>query len=717
LKQLLFLEPLPGGSRWTAAFGSLLLFAFALQVFTGILLTTNYAPSVDTAWPSVRYIQEELPLGSFIRALHHWGSSAMVILLLFHLVQVFVWGAYKKPREFTWMTGVLLLFCVLGLAFTGYLLPWDQKAYWATKVGLGIASTTPLIGDALRSLLQGGPEMGNLTLTRFFTIHAFVLPGLIIALIVVHLYLFRLHGITPSWWQSTEQLEAREEPFWPRQVWKDGVLAFLFLIGLGVWCAYRPAPLETQADPSQPYEARPEWYFMFLFQLLKYFEGPLEIVGTFVLPMLFFLVLFFWPFLDRGLDHDPRKRPVALTLLAGSTLSLIGLTIFAIVTDVRMREPAIAVVQPPVPAEPAGLLQREDVAKLFNANCASCHGVDGSGKQIRPGMPTIPDFSSLAWQMSQTDLEITHRIQDGNEPLMPAYRNKLSEKQILALSIYTRAFAVTGTEPLPPQVALPLPSPAAAQMSPEQIYRAYCLACHDADGRGNTVRKAMPDMSDFADPKWQAMRTDAELLHSILEGKGKFMLPMKDKLNEADTKKMVAYVREFQEGKHMVNVAPQHPLVPPAPEQPAIVPGPKSAEKPSAGTSTETAARLRVATVLYRQYCLTCHGADGRGLQLKASMPTIQDFTNRSWQEEVSNARMLVSILDGRGTLMPAFRGRITDEQAQDLVAYVRAFGPVQQRPREASSTDFEKRFRELQEQWLELEKQLQALSAPSGKP
>src|SRR6516225_7525641 len=194
LKQVLFLEPLPGGSRWTAAFGSLLLFAFALQVFTGILLTTSYAPSVDTAWPSVRYIQEELPLGSFIRALHHWGSSAMVILLLFHLMQVFVWGAYKKPREFTWMTGVLLLFCTLGLAFTGYLLPWDQKAYWATKVGLGIAGTVPGIGDGLRTSLQGGDEIGNLTLTRFFTIHGFILPGLVVGLVVVHLYLFRCHG-------------------------------------------------------------------------------------------------------------------------------------------------------------------------------------------------------------------------------------------------------------------------------------------------------------------------------------------------------------------------------------------------------------------------------------------------------------------------------------------------------------------------------------------
>jgi ubiquinol-cytochrome c reductase cytochrome b subunit len=274
LKHTLLLEPLPGGSRWAAAFGSLLLFSFVLQAVTGILLTMNYAPSAQTAWPSVKFIQEGVPLGWLIRGVHHWGSSLMVILLLVHMVQVFVWGAYKRPREFTWMVGVLLLICALGLAFTGYLLPWDQKACWATKVGLGMISTTPGIGDALRTLLQGGPQLGNLTLTRFFTLHAFVLPGLMVFLIVVHLYLFRLHGVTTPWWESPARLQAQSEPFWPGQAWKDAVLAMAALIGLWLWCSHWPAPLGEQSDPARAYEARPEWYFMFLFQLLRYLKGP-----------------------------------------------------------------------------------------------------------------------------------------------------------------------------------------------------------------------------------------------------------------------------------------------------------------------------------------------------------------------------------------------------------------------------------------------------------
>ncbi|HEV2948496.1 MAG TPA: cytochrome b N-terminal domain-containing protein [Gemmataceae bacterium] len=730
LKQILFLEPLPGGSRWAAAFGSLLLFAFLLQVVTGVLLTMSYAPSVETAWPSVKYIQEEAPLGSFIRGLHHWGSSAMVILLLVHLIQVFVWGAYKKPREFTWMVGVLLLFCTLGLAFTGYLLPWDQKAYWATKVGLGIMSTTPGIGDSLRTLLQGGPNMGNLTLTRFFTVHAFLLPGLLIFLVVVHLYLFRRHGVTPGWWQSPAVLKAQEEPFWPKQFLKDAALALIFLVGLGLWAWHWAAPLEAQADPSQAYQARPEWYFMFLFRLLRYFEGPYEIVGTFVLPTLFFLILFFWPFLDRNPHRDPRRRPLAMTLLGGSTVGLVGLTIFAIATDVRMKEPAIA--QAPSPArkpEPAGPIQRADVAKIYNGNCAACHGIDGTGQQIRKGLPTIPDFTSLAWQMSQTDLEINHRIVDGNEPLMPAYRDKLSQGEILALTVYVRAFV--GASPASPVATPPgrpapkaeRPAPTAAQMSPSQIYRAYCLACHDADGRGQTARKAMPDLPDFTQERWQTDRKDADLKKSILEGKGKFMLPMKDKLNEADADQMVAFVRTFRTGKQLILVQPQMPVVQPSPAQPTVVPDRKTqAHPPVASTpgadrapSGDVVARTRAATGLYRQYCLICHGINGNGSEMRAAMPSIPDFTSRAWQTGSSTPQLLNSILDGKGTLMPPFRGRVNEEQARDLAAYVRAFGPASAAPSEVPTGDFERRFRELQDQWNELQKQLESL--PPSQP
>lgn len=437
LKERMLLEPVVGGSRWAAAFGSLLLFVFVLQVISGILLTTCYAPSVGTAWQSVKYIQEEAPLGWFIRGMHHWGSSAMVILLLLHLVQVFVWGAYKRPRELTWMTGVLLLAATLGLAFTGYLLPWDEKAYWASKVGLGIVGTVPVIGERLRLLLQGGPDLGNLTLTRFFALHGFILPGAIIGLVVVHLYFFRLHGVTTAWWEDEERLKSKTEPFWPGQVWKDGIVALSLLLVLTAWVCTHPVPLEAIADPSKAYEARPEWYFMFLFQMLRYFHGSYEVIGTFVLPTLFFCILFFWPLLDRNPSRDPRRRPFAMTMLGIGTIGLVGLTIFAVESDVRMTKPEIAL-QPKTSAPP---LQKVDVAGLYATNCLSCHGVDGTGNALRVAFPTIPDLTNSAWQKTQSEELFVSRIHDGKDPTMPAFKDKLSAEQIHALAIYARAFA------------------------------------------------------------------------------------------------------------------------------------------------------------------------------------------------------------------------------------------------------------------------------------
>jgi quinol-cytochrome oxidoreductase complex cytochrome b subunit/mono/diheme cytochrome c family protein len=738
LKRTLLLEPLAGGSRWAAAFGSLLLFSFVLQVVTGVLLTMNYAPSVQTAWPSVKFIQEEVSLGWLIRGVHHWGSSLMVILLLIHMVQVFVWGAYKRPREFTWMVGVLLLIGALGLAFTGYLLPWDQKAYWATKVGLGMISTTPGIGDGLRTLLQGGPQLGNLTLTRFFALHAFVLPGLMVFLIVVHLYLFRLHGVTTPWWESPARLQAQSEPFWPGQAWKDAVLAMAALVGLWLWCTQYPAPLGEQSDPAMPYEARPEWYFMCLFQLLRYLKGPYEVLGTFVLPALFFVLLFFWPFLDRSPQRDPRRRPVAISLLAIGTASLIGLTIFANVTDVRMHEPVAAVDSVPVDARvAAGPIQKLAVAGLYHRDCAGCHGVNGTGNAIRSAMRTIPDFTSLAWQMSQTDLAITHQIQAGLAPLMPAYKDRLSEPQILALAIYVRAFAI---EPSP-MVATPngpsalegraesnpavvgreqrsLSTPVAARMSALQVYRAYCLACHDEDGRGGLVRKLMPTIPDFTVAKWQSAHSASQLRASILNGKGPFMLPMKDKLGGTDVEQMVAAIRLFQDGKLAVKVQ-QEPLQASLPEgPPPFVPA--ADEKPlvpPSARSDETAGRIRVATGLYRDYCITCHGPRGKGTRMRISMPQIPDFTDRTWQASRNDSQFVAGILNGKGSFMPTFQGRISDAQARDLVAYLRALGPPQSPGSEPPAGDFAKQFDRLQEQWNELDKQLQPHANPRSNP
>jgi mono/diheme cytochrome c family protein len=575
-----------------------------------------------------------------------------------------------------------------------------------------MVSTTPLVGDDLRTAMQGGPQLGNLTLTRFYAAHALALPGAIVALVVVHLYLFRIHGVTPPWWESKARLQEQAEPFWPKQALKDAVCAIVFIGALGLWAYYRPAPLEAPADPSEPYDARPEWYFMFLFQLLRYFHGPYEVIGTFVLPAGAFLLLFFWPLIDRNPHRDPRKRPLAIGLFVFSTLGLIGLTVFAIATDVRMKEPTRSVAAEPPPRK-ASALQRSDVARLFSTHCAGCHGADGSARGTRAVMTTVPDFTSLAWQMSKTELEIAHQIQAGREPLMPAYGEKLSSSEILALTIYVRAFHPEAVGPEAPKPAdMSLPPPDASQMPAVQVYRAYCLACHDGDGGGRTVRAAMPEIPDFANSNWSKTRSDADLKKSILDGKGKFMLPMKDKLSAADADKIVAYVRGFRAGKQVAKTEPVKPVepVPNLPVAPPLVP-PPSLDRP------DVAERIAAATTLYRQFCLTCHGADGRGRQLRPSMPQLPDFTGRDWQDRSPTAQLRASILNGKGTLMPAFGGRVTEEQARDLAAYVRAFGPRSAGPKASvgasEADDFDKQFRSLQDQWIELQKQLKELDKP----
>ena len=224
----MFYEPVPGGAKWSYIFGSGILFVFSMQAITGIFLSTYYASTTTDAWGSVYFIQEQAAFGWFVRGMHSIGSSAIIVLCGMHLIQVFIYGAYKRPRELNWITGLLMLFIVLGFGLTGYLLPWDQKGYWATQVATSIMGTSPVIGKYLQTLILGGSDYGNFTLTRFSTIHKIVLPAMLGGLVLIHLYLFRQHGVTTSCKIGKEELKARAEPFWRSQAFKD--IAFSLLI-------------------------------------------------------------------------------------------------------------------------------------------------------------------------------------------------------------------------------------------------------------------------------------------------------------------------------------------------------------------------------------------------------------------------------------------------------------------------------------------------------
>ena len=454
LIEVLLIEHIPGGAKWRYVWGSCLAFVFLVQLLTGVLLMTAYSPGNSTAWASVYFIQYEMDFGWFVRGLHHFGSQAMVVLLGVHMLQVVIAGAHLPPREINWWLGLALLSVVLGLSLTGYLLPWDQKGYWATQVATYIAGNLPWIGPWVQKIVVGGPVYGHHTLTRFFALHVGILPPLAIVLIIAHLVVFRRHGVTvsrialPLGAQGKVATDKEGGWFWPDQAFRDlvaSMLIFGVLLSLVLWghghkidlaapvqsaasvsdaAANEPslyqrwaqagragkgANLDAPADPATgQYPARPEWYFLFLFQLLKYFEGEREIIATVFIPLGVGALLALLPLLGYG-----RMRPfghffgvlVVVGILAGAAL----LTYLAIDADRRnedfrnkqeeadqLAKRAVQLADAGIPEEGAIYLLRRDPltqgTKRFEENCASCHN---HGKEFHSAKATASDLAAF----------------------------------------------------------------------------------------------------------------------------------------------------------------------------------------------------------------------------------------------------------------------------------------------------------------------------------
>src|SRR6202171_5701600 len=267
-------EPIPGGARLAYVFGSGLLFIFISQVITGVFLALYYVPSADHAHTTVAYITKAVTAGSFLRSLHAYGSSAMFIVLLLHLSQTYIYGAYKGRRELLWLSGCVLFGLVLAMAFTGYLLPWDQKAYFATAVGTNAASEIPWIGESLKRMMRGGTEMGTLTISRFFVAHVFLIPACIFALVASHIFLFRKAGAAGPVNEDPYEPKQKPELFYSRQVFMDLSLHGVLIICLGLLWFFCPVQLGPPANPADAqYIPRPEWYYLPIFQWLKYWHG------------------------------------------------------------------------------------------------------------------------------------------------------------------------------------------------------------------------------------------------------------------------------------------------------------------------------------------------------------------------------------------------------------------------------------------------------------
>ncbi|MBI4717471.1 MAG: cytochrome bc complex cytochrome b subunit [Planctomycetes bacterium] len=306
---------LPPHTGWLHVFGSLSLLLFISQTITGILLLVYYRPTPEAAHSSIKYITAQVNFGWLYRQVHAWGASLMILFVVLHMIRTYFSGAYKRPRELTWVTGVLLFILTITFGFTGYLLPWNQIAYWATTVGTESANKVPLIGGWLRYFLRGGEAVTGETLSRFFVVHVIILPWAVTGLIALHLVLMRLNNLATFERVGEEKPTPPQAgiPFFPVHVAKEGVVAVLLIAVLVTLSVVAPWEIGEPANAlSTPEHIKPEWYFLPSYQLLKYFEGPWGAVVGVIACSFPFLILILWPFLDFGKERHPRKRPWAV---------------------------------------------------------------------------------------------------------------------------------------------------------------------------------------------------------------------------------------------------------------------------------------------------------------------------------------------------------------------------------------------------------------------
>jgi ubiquinol-cytochrome c reductase cytochrome b subunit len=517
-------EPIPGGARWRYVFGSALSVVFLVQVFTGLLLMTSYSPSSSTAWGSVFYISHEMWAGWFIRGVHHFAAQAMVALLVLHLLQVLLAGAYRRPRELNWWFGMALLFLTLGFSLTGYLLPWDQKGYWATKVATNIMGGAPGIGPYIQKVIVGGPDYGNQTVTRFYGLHVGFLPVLLVLCLVAHVALFRRHGITTPPGSENRPVAT----FWPEQLFMDTVASALVVgVVIVLVMAEGGANLDAPADPaSSDYPARPEWYFLSLFQMLKLFPGSKEIIGTFVIPSALVVVMLLLPILDRLL---PRKS--AHFLACGFVFAVVGagayLTLQAMLDDRRdelfqqgrrqadiARHRALYLAGLPdvgIPPDGAAYILRRDPLtqghSLLERRCFGCHVFEGKGTGTQTASD-LHEFGSRAWVRGLLENPASASYFGTAKKLkldgMAEWKrsSKLTAKELDDVAGFVASFAS-----VPDGMTTDdwLNSPGVAEHKGLKPFQKECGTCHIvAEGLGEGGVRDAPRLFGWGSPWWIA---------------------------------------------------------------------------------------------------------------------------------------------------------------------------------------------------------------------
>ena len=447
-------HPVPRNTAsWFYVFGSAALTVFLLQLATGILLALIYVPSAGEAWSSLQALNHDVTLGWFIRAMHGWGSNFMVAIVLIHMVQVFLFGAHKFPRELTWILGVFLLLMTLGMAFSGQVLRFDQDAYWGLGIGASIASRVPLAGPTIVNLMLGGPIIAGATLSRFFALHVFVIPGMLIGFVALHLLMVIKLGINE--WPMPGRLVKRATyiseyhdltkkagaPFVPYAIWKDLFFAAFVLLAVAACAVYfgpfgptgQPDPTIIQTVP------KPDYFFLWLYALLSLLPPSLETPFLLIGPVLAIIGLLLLPVLSGEGEKSWRRRPIAvLTVLLiaitlGTFTHLAGYTPWSPDMNAWSGDPL-----PEQFLHRSTALERQGALVFQVKQCRNCHSLGDLGGQRGPAL------DSVAVRLTQDQL-IRQVIQGGGN--MPAYGKNLSPAETTALVAFLETLHPPGQAP------------------------------------------------------------------------------------------------------------------------------------------------------------------------------------------------------------------------------------------------------------------------------
>jgi ubiquinol-cytochrome c reductase cytochrome b subunit len=722
-------EPIPGGARFAYVFGSALLFIFLSQIVTGICLALYYVPDPTIAHTTVAYIVKEVAAGSFLRSLHSYGSSAMIVVLVLHFLQTILYGSYKGKRQLLWISGGLLALFVMGMTFTGYLLSWDQSAYSSGAVGTDIVGQVPFIGETLRRLVRGGTGMGALTLSRFYVLHILLIPVLILSLVATHLVLFRKAGAAGPASEDPFNPQLPTERFYPKQVLIDMVFVLLVMGTLGMLAHFVPVTLGLEANPSNTtYLPRPEWYFLPMFQWLKYWEGWRTVIGVFVIPLILGGLLFSLPFIDRGRERRPWRRPIPVASVLIVFLGMIWLGMTSRLDD--SRDPAVAArlaqqrqeedayshsafqpysesSSPGGAASASGGSAASEGKGIFNSHgCIGCHGAIGGGgkgpalthiaSKYQPAQLTALLKAPTAAMRAGGMVALT--LDDAKLKALVAYLGSLGGASAGAVAAPTSATspAPGSTAPSEPSQA-PAPTssasapavgePLAKAMPGKAIYESHgCTSCH---GTGGTGTKSAPALTDVG-KRFSATQVARLLRAPNAKMKAGGMPPVTVGVQKLTS--LVAYVRSLdsigspqRKSAAQKAVQPAHPVELSAATTPAN-PGSKPNTGPDQSGSNPASANpsdQRGETVFKAHGCAACHGASGVGT---SRAPALAKLAGNM------TATALAKVLQHPTHAMQAGGMPTVELKSEDmtaLVAYLRSLGtPVGERKRDVSSPD-----------------------------